>query len=159
LFHAISLWVMLFGTWILLSGHFDPLLLGLGALSAAAVVGIALRMEAVDHEGHPIHLAWKAPVYWAWLAWAIVKSNIDVTRRILTPSLPIDPCVIKVRAHQKDELGRAVYANWITLTPGTVSMDVAGREITVHALSTDGVEELQSGRMDRRASRLVGFEE
>jgi multicomponent Na+:H+ antiporter subunit E len=159
LLHAISLWVVLFGTWILLSGHFDPLLLALGALSSAAVVGIALRMETVDHEGHPIHLTWKAPVYWAWLAWEIAKANIDVTRRILSPSLPIDPQVIKVRARQKDELGRVVYANWITLTPGTVSMDVAGREITVHAISAESAEELATGRMDRRASHLVGFEE
>ncbi len=157
--HAISLWVVLFGTWILLSGHFDPLLLALGALSSAAVVGIALRMETVDHEGHPIHLTWKAPVYWGWLAWEIAKANIDVTRRIISPRLPIDPQVIKVRARQKDELGRVVYANWITLTPGIVSMDVAGREITVHAISAESAEELATGRMDRRASRLVGFEE
>ena len=54
--HFISLGAVLFGVWLLLSGHFEPLLVGLGVVSCAVVVLATWRMELIDHEGHPIHL-------------------------------------------------------------------------------------------------------
>ncbi|MEE8216138.1 MAG: hypothetical protein V3S77_05185, partial [Acidiferrobacterales bacterium] len=62
--HAISLALVLFALWLLLSSHYVPLLIGLGALSVLLVVTIALRMGVVDREGHPIHLSPKALLYW-----------------------------------------------------------------------------------------------
>lgn len=156
MFHAISLGLLLYGTWLLLSGHYNPLLLGLGAASCVAVVAMCWRMDAIDREGHTIHLTWKAPWYWSWLAWEIVKANFDVTRRILSPSLPIDPRVVEVPATQSDELGQVVYASWITLTPGTVSMVVVPGRIVIHALSAEGAQDLQTGRMGRKVCRMMG---
>jgi multicomponent Na+:H+ antiporter subunit E len=152
----ISLGLLLYGAWLLLSGHYDPLLLSLGALSCIAVVGVCWRMDTIDHEGNPHHLTWRAPWYWTWLAWEIVKSNIDVTRRILSPSLPIDPREIEVPATQSDDLGQVVYANWITLTPGTVAMVVVPGRIVVHALTAEGAAELETGRMGRRVCHMMG---
>ncbi len=154
--HAISLAVVLYSLWLFLSGHFEPLLLTLGAFSCLLVVLIALRMEVIDHESHPIHLTPRLPLYWMWLLWEIVKSNLAVARLILTPTLSISPTVIRVTATQQTDLGRVVYANSITLTPGTVSMSLDDDQITVHALTREMAENLQTGEMDHRVTRLEG---
>lgn len=154
--HTISLSVVLFIIWLLLSGHYEPLLLSLGALSCAFVAWIAHRMDVVDREGHPIHLSWRVLIYWPWLIWQIVISNIAIARIILDPKLPIDPSLIKVRASQADDLGKVIYANSITLTPGTVSIDVRGSQIEVHALTTAMAEGVKTGDMDRRVTKMEG---
>ncbi len=154
--HAVSLSLALFGLWLLLSGHYEPLTIGLGAASCIFVALIAYRMDVADREGHPVHLTWRTLIYWPWLLWEIVKANIDVARVILDPKLPISPRVIKVTASQADDLGRVIYANSITLTPGTVSIDVRGSMIEVHALTGALAEGLQSGQMDRRVAGMAG---
>ncbi len=151
---AISLGLFLFTTWILLSGHFTPLLLGLGAVSTVLVVAIALRMDVVDHEGHPIHLTSRFAGYWAWLLVEIVKANIDVAKRIWSPALPISPTMVRLRAGQPSELGQVIYANSITLTPGTVTVRLDNGEVLVHALAAEMAEDLAGGGMDRRVTRL-----
>ena len=120
--HAISLGLVLFGLWLLLSGFFTILLLGLGVGSVAAVVWIAHRMDVIDHEGHPIHLTVRAVFFWPWLLKEIIKANFDIARVIVSRKMPINPTVIQVKATQETELGQVVYANSITLTPGTVTM-------------------------------------
>ena len=154
---SFSLFLFLFALWLLLSGFFEPLLLGLGLVSCALVAWIAHRMDVIDHEGHPIHLTWRAPIYWAWLAWEIVKSSIAISRIIIDPKLPIAPRVIKVKASQADELGHVIYANSITLTPGTVSIDVVDHSIVVHALTEETAADLETGDMDRRVTRMEGI--
>ena len=152
--HSISLGLVLFGVWLLLSGFFEPLLLGLGVLSCVIVVLIAHRMDVIDHEGHPIHLGWRILTYWAWLTVEIVKANLDVARRVLDPKLPIHPVVVRVETTQASELGHVIYANSITLTPGTVSMQVESGEILVHAIAREMAEDLASGEMDRRVTAV-----
>jgi len=154
--YTIGLSLILAILWLLLSGHFTPLLLGLGVVSIALTVGIARRMQILDGEAVPLHLVTRALRYWPWLVWEIVKANIEVVRIIIDPRLPISPTLVKVKASQRNELGRAIYANSITLTPGTVSMDMDGDTITVHALTRAGAESLEEGDMDRRVSRLNG---
>ncbi len=154
--HAISLGIVLYGTWLLFSGIYTPLLMGLGAASCLAVVGIAHRMDVVDREGHPIHLGWRAITYWMWLTIEIVKANIDVARRILDPKLPIDPVMVTLEASQGSELGQVIYANSITLTPGTVSIRVSENTILVHAIATALADDLKSGAMDRRVTAMEG---
>lgn len=154
--HAASLLVALAVVWLLLSGHYDPLILTLGGLSCLFVTLIAQRMDVVDHEGHPIHLTWRALTYWPWLLWQIIQSNIDVARIILSPSLPISPELITVEASQSDDLGRVIFANSITLTPGTVSIFVWSGSIEVHALTHESAADLQSGEMNRRVSGMMG---
>ena len=104
LLHSISLGLVLFGVWLLLSGFFEPLLLGLGVLSCVIVVLIAHRMDVIDREGVPIHLGWRILAYWVWLAVEIVKASLDVARRILDPKLPIHPLLVRVKASQASEL-------------------------------------------------------
>ena len=154
--YTVSLSLVLFGVWLLWSGHFEPLLLSFGVLSCAVVVAIARKMKIVDREGAPVELALRALAYVPWLLWEIVKANIDVARRILDPRLPISPRIIKVRAGQRHDIARVIYANSITLTPGTVSVDTNGDEITIHALTEEAARAVETGDMDRRVSRLEG---
>jgi len=156
LVHPISLGIALYLLWIVLSGYFQPLLLVLGVVSTLIVLFIALRMEVVDRESHPVHLTLRLPLYWLWLLWEIVKSNVVVARLIWSPSLPISPTVFQVPTSQKSQLGQVVYANSITLTPGTVSMTLENNQVRVHALTEDIAEDLQTGTMDRRVTALEG---
>lgn len=155
--HAISLGLVLFGLWLLLSGLFTTLLLGLGVGSVIAVVWIAHRMDVIDHEGHPIHLTARAVFFWPWLLKKIIKANFDIARVIVSRKMPIDPTVIRVKATQETELGQVVYGNSITLTPGTVTIDIDKDIMTIHALTLDAAEGLMSGEMDRRVTNMEDY--
>jgi multicomponent Na+:H+ antiporter subunit E len=153
--HLISTALVLFIFWLLLSGHLSAFLIGMGALCAFAVALFGRRMDVVDHEGHPVHLAPRALFgYWPWLLKEIVKSGWEVSLLILHPRLPISPTLVRVPATQKTDLGRTIFANSITLTPGTLSVDVGRREILVHALTHEGAQGLLEGDMDRRVTRF-----
>lgn len=153
--HALSLGIFLAVLWLLLSGFFKPLLLFFGLVSVSLTVYLATRMDVVDHEGHPVHLKIRLTIrYWLWLLKEIILSNIDVCRRILSPDMPISPVLIKVKSSQKTDLGHVIYANSITLTPGTVSMNIDGDTIEVHALTKEGAENLQAGEMNRRVTMM-----
>lgn len=155
--HALSLGIVLAALWLLLSGHYTFLLLLLGLASVILVVRIALRMEVADHEGHPVHMKMRATLgYWLWLLKEIILANIDVCKRILSPGMPISPTRMSIRCSQSGDLGRVIFANSITLTPGTVSMSVDDNYIDVHALTSEGAEKLADGEMDRRIKALEG---
>ncbi len=154
--YTISLTVTLVASWLLWSGHFDnPFLLTLGALSVAFSLYLSMRMGIVDEEGAPAHLGVR-PLTWytPWLVKEIVISNIEVAQIIVDPSLPIKRNLVRITASQKTPLGRVILANSITLTPGTVSVNMEGDKIIVHALSFEGAVEELSGEMDRRVCRL-----
>lgn len=153
---SISLWVFLYVFWILLSGHTEPLLLGFGAASCTLVVYIAHRMDVIDHEGHPSHLSLQIVPYWFWLCVQIVKSNFDVAKVILSPKLPISPVMFKTKASQKRELGQVIYANSVTLTPGTVAVDLQDGVLQVHALTVEGAQDVLNGEMDRKVCGVKG---
>lgn len=148
--------LVLFAFWLLLSGFLEPFLLAAGLGSSIAVVWLAHRMEVIDREGHPIHLGWSALTYWPWLFKEIAKSAWDVSKIILNPRLPITPTMVEVETTQTTSVGRVTYANSITLTPGTISVEVNDRSILVHALTAEGAAALAEGDMDRRVTRFEG---
>ena len=152
--HAVTLGLVLFGSWLLMSGIFEPLILILGVFSCALVVVIAMRMDVIDHEAVPVHLTFKVLWYWPWLIWEILKANIDVTKRVLGFA-KISPTMVRIKATQKSDLGLVLFANSITLTPGTISIDVEeDGHILVHAISREGTEGLEGGEMDRRVTDM-----
>jgi multicomponent Na+:H+ antiporter subunit E len=149
--------LLLYAIWLLLSGLMKPLLLALAAVSVLLCLWLAARMKVVDAENHPVWAALHYVPYWPWLTVEIIKSSFDVARRVLSPSLPISPTVFEIEASQKTTVGRVVYANSITLTPGTVTLDVDGQRLRVHALSRDTVEQMYAGEMDRRVTKAEGL--
>ena len=141
--------------WIINSGHFDPLLLGLGAFSVVFVVLLNRVMTAVDGEHEPpILLSLKLPGYLLWLVVEIIKSNIDVVKLIWQPKPAISPTVFKLKASQKSDVCKVLYANSITLTPGTITLEIQDDEFEVHALTRATAEALEEGEMDRRVRSL-----
>ena len=152
----VSLAGFLFAFWIALSGHYTPVLVAAGGASALICVLAAIGMRTADSEGHPIELFRGAVTYYPWLVREIAKSAWGVTRIILHPRLPISPTMTVVRASQRSSAALATYANSITLTPGTITVGVRGKDLTVHALVRDGALDLEGGEMDRRVSRFEG---
>ena len=141
--------------WALWSGHGEPLIVAFGALSCLTVFGISQRMDRlIGAEPLDYALALRSLVYLPWLALEIAKANLDVAGLILKSDTNVQSHLIRTRASQSTELGRVIYANSITLTPGTITLDLRGEDLIIHALSKSAAEGVQEGQMDRRVSRL-----
>ena len=151
---ALLLFVFYFVIWLLLSGHYDPLLLTLGVLSCITCLYITWKAKFIDEEGLPLHLLIRLPIYTVWLFKEIIKANID-TAKIIILNNP-DPQNFRVKSSQKTEAGKVTYANSITLTPGTVTTELDGDVLEVHALSSDMADDVKSGAMDKKVSWLEG---
>ena len=153
---VISLAIVLLVFWLTLSGIYTTFLITAGVISAVVISVLAHRMDVADQEGHPIHLSLSAITYWPWLVWQIIRPALNVTRLIINPNLPINPTLTRVRMTQKTDVARVTYANSITLTPGTISVDIEGDEILVHAITSDNATDLEAGEMDRRCTQFEG---
>ena len=146
--------IPLAAAWLLWSGIYKPLLLGLGLFSCVLTIYIKNRMDYFETEVFALHFGRRLIGYWLWLAKEVVKSSFDVARIVLSPSLPISPQVVTIKASCEHPVDQAILANSITLTPGTLALDVHNGEITVHALTKAGADELMQGEMDRRVLAL-----
>lgn len=154
---TVALFGLLLALWLLASGIYDHAqLLVFGVLSCAGVALLARRMGIADEEAVPVHLVLRSLVYVPWLAKEVLLANLDVARRVLGPRLPISPRILVLHPTQRTDLCRVLYANSITLTPGTVSIEAEGGTITVHAIAEEVAEGLEKGEMDRRVCALEG---
>lgn len=152
----ISLFITLFLFWVVLSGFFTPFLLGAGVLSSLAVAYFATRMHVVDQEGHPMQLGRGLLTYWFWLFREIAGSAWSVSKIILDPRLPVSPTMVKFAPGQRTVVGLVTHANSITLTPGTISVEVEPGEFVVHGLTRDSALACIDSEMDRRVRRFEG---
>lgn len=152
----LTLFALLFAVWILLSGHYTPLLLSLGVLSCFLAVYLSHRMDVVDHEGHPFHIYPRLLSYLPWLTYETIKSNIAVAKIILSKDVEVAPRMFTVSATQKGDVGKTIFANSITLTPGTMSLTIDDDKILVHSIDKATADDLLTGEMDRRVTQLVG---
>ena len=150
----LALLLPLVGAWLLWSGIYEPLLLWLGLFSCVLTIYIKHRMEYFQTEVFALQFGRRLVGYWVWLAKEVIKSSLDVARIIISPSLPISPRVLTVKASSENPVDQATLANSITLTPGTLALDVYEGEITVHALTKAGADELRKNEMDRRILAL-----
>ena len=153
---AAGLAAVLTVTWLLLSGLYKPLLLGLGAFSCALVVYVSLRMHLLDTGFFTLRFCLRMIGYWGWLAKEIVKSSLEVTRTVLSPGLPISPTVAELNARSRHPMDIATLGNSITLTPGTLTIRIRDGRLIVHALTREGADNLLDGEMNRRVSELRG---
>jgi multicomponent Na+:H+ antiporter subunit E len=154
--HTLALSIILSAFWLVNSGHYTPLLLFFMVASVTSVVALSHYMDVVDGEAQPLNITFTLPVYLVWLAKEVVLANIAVARCVWLGKKSISPQTITVTAHQKSDLGIVIYANSITLTPGTVSIDLEDNKILVHALNKKSADDLLTGEMDRRVCRVEG---
>ncbi|MGK2871034.1 MAG: Na+/H+ antiporter subunit E [Alphaproteobacteria bacterium] len=154
--YNLTLGAVLFTLWILLSGHFSAQILLLGVASCCLVVWLSSRMRLGSQSGVKYPHIWRTLEYAGWLAREILISNINVARIILDPKLPIRPVLFFAPAGQETDLGRVIFANSITLTPGTISVEIAeqGGRILVHALHEELSWGTESCDMDARVCAL-----
>ncbi len=143
--------------WLLLSGYFKAQFLIIGVICVALVAVLSNRMRVVEHRDQSLYFSFLRILgYWSWLLWQIVLSNIDVTRRVWSRELNIKPALRQISASPDTEMGRVIYANSITLTPGTTAINFTPEDyILVHALHEDSLAELEAGEM---ASRIRDVE-
>lgn len=146
--------IILMCFWLLMSGHYTPLVTGLGVLSVVFAGIMSSRMGGTDEEGLPLHLLPRLPAYLLWLIKEIILSNITTAKIILTNTPK--PLMFRIPSSQTTEAGIATYANSITLTPGTVTVDIDDKGFLVHALAPEFADDLKSGDMDNRVTAIEG---
>ena len=151
--HLFTLIASLSLFWLVLSGHYTPLLLGLGAFSCILTGLLCRRMDIVDAESHPHQIGLRMPRYWLKLTWETLKSNYDVAIAILRPS-QVAPLTGYLDTPLKQDLVKATLANSITLTPGTLSLDVQENRMFIHALNPSMMNGLRDGDMVNSAVEL-----
>jgi multicomponent Na+:H+ antiporter subunit E len=142
--------------WLLLSGYIQPLLLGFGTVSVIVVLFVLKRMDNVDQEKQAIGTGLRLIRYIPWLTWQIIGSSLQVTKLIWGSADKVSPSLAKIKIDNIPPQRRALYANSITLTPGTLSVDLVGDEITVHALQRSSIEELEQKAMERKITQIWG---
>jgi len=138
--------------WLVLSDQRTVVHLALGVAAAA---GVALATSDHRLPGAALRAAPRLALYVPWLLVEIARANIDVMRIVLHPRLPIDPVVIRLEPGLRDDLALATFGNSITLTPGTVTLDIDRGTVVVHALTREGAASLESGEMARRVAAAL----
>lgn len=145
--HRLVLGVILLAIWIGLAWFPSGEEIVVGVLVAALIASLPLPGNRVYREV-PISIKKLAVaiVYLFVFLGAVVKSNIDVAFRVLAPTLPINPGIVRVRTRLKSRLGRLLLANSITLTPGTISVAIQDDEIFVHWINVSAADVEESTR-------------
>lgn len=153
----IAKWTALLGVfWILLSGYLEPLLLFFGVVSVLTVILVLNRMDKVDQDPRSINFSFKFFRYIVWLVGQIFSSSIHVTKLIWRAPSSASPALAKISVADVPKDHRVLYANSITLTPGTLSVDLDESHVTVHALQASSINKLAEGEMEHKMKQLTG---
>ena len=149
---SITLFLSLFGFWLLMSGHYTVLITSLGIVSCLLCVYLTIKGKFLDNETIPIYFFPRLIQYTLWLIKEILKSNIATAKVIIMKSE--EPELFSVKATQKTNEGKVTYANSITLTPGTVTTQIKNDIFEVHALTKDFGDDVRSSEMDKMVTWL-----
>jgi multicomponent Na+:H+ antiporter subunit E len=149
----------LFAVWLILSGMLDPFHMGLGVVSCLAVALFSQRLTPPRTDApFPFRLVFRLPLYGAWLMWEIVKANFWVLYLVFHPRMmeKIDPRLITFKSRLTSRAALTVFANSITLTPGTITVSVNERgDFLVHAIDGKSADGLP-GDMERKIAETFG---
>ena len=160
-FSSVPFAIALFVVWVILSGKLDAFHLTIGGLASLVTARLAIdlvqlppamgRRDARLLRG----VSWfRVLAYIPWLAWQITLSSLQVVRIVFDPKLPTRPRIIRFSGNLPHTLARLTLSHSITLTPGTVTLDVEDDEFEVHALTAASAGALESGVMQDRVGAL-----
>ena len=149
----VGLLLILMLSWVLWSGIYKPLLLGLGLFSCLLTLWLAQRV-GFFRSVMPLRSLLRLPAYWWWLLQEIVKSSLEVARVVLSPSLSISPTLVELTTTETTAVGKVILGNSITLSPGTVTIDVDEDRLLVHCLTREGAQALLQQETQRRVAKL-----
>jgi multicomponent Na+:H+ antiporter subunit E len=151
--------VPVFVFWLVLTGSMKPFDLGVG-LAMSALLGwwaaVVLWPTDDDPSLTPARAA-RFILYIPWLIKEIIIAAVGVAEIVLRPHMPIDPLIIVYHSPVRSLVSRVAFANSITLTPGTLTVDLDASTYTVHCLNEGFARGVEGGDMDRRIHRV--FEE
>ncbi|MFO7563042.1 MAG: Na+/H+ antiporter subunit E [Enhygromyxa sp.] len=155
--HSVLLFLSLMAFYVVLSGQIGSAFLMIaGVVSCLGVTLLARRLGIVDDEGVPYRWWWKMLGYAPWLMWQVIVANFEMLKLVWSPKPDIHPRMVIVKHDLRTSFGVATYMNSITLTPGTVTVDVGEDEFLVHCLTKSVADELADGEMHRRVQALEG---
>ena len=146
--------VTLFAFWLVFSGHFDALHVSLGLICSAAVATLSYDLLLPEPlPGSAALIAWRFLLYTPWLIWQVVVANFHVLYLVLQPNL-LRPQIVRFKTGLQSDLAKVTLANSITLTPGTITMDMDDDEFYVHAVSDKAALSLIEGHMEQRIGHV-----
>jgi multicomponent Na+:H+ antiporter subunit E len=150
----LAVFVILFAFWLLLSGHYDLFHISLGLICCLLVAHVShdLLIENISGSNR-IRKTRRFVSYVPWLIYQIVLANLHVAYLVLNPRA-IDPRIVRFKTKLKSQFAMVTLGNSITLTPGTITMDIIDGEFYVHALSKKVADDLLSGEMERRVAHV-----
>ncbi len=147
--------ILLAVLWLLMSGIYKPLILSFGAASVAIVVWVLARMDKVDGDSLEWRLKPTALLgYFLWLMKEIAKANWAVTKVILSPRMHLRQHLFAVPVSQRTDIAQVAFANSITLTPGTITIETEPGRFLVHALSYCDATPGELAEMDARMTAV-----
>ncbi|NHX36918.1 MULTISPECIES: monovalent cation/H+ antiporter subunit E [Halolamina] len=153
-----ALFAASFGFYLLLAGSVAPFELATGAISAGIVAVALWRVSLTSPVAPPdtVKRLVRFCLYVPFLLWEIVKANVEIAYIVLHPDLPIDPEMVEFDAAVWSALPVTTLANSITLTPGTLTVDVERQHLIIHTLTASAREDLFAGTLER-AVRFVFY--
>lgn len=157
--YRIATFVLLFGIWVIFSGQFDAFHLSLGLLSSLFIAFISSDLLFLNRSkslGARFVEVVKFPGYFLWLFWEIVLSNVHILKLALTPGdiKELDPSLVRIKTDLKTDFGKYVLANSITLTPGTITINVDGDQMLIHAISKHTASGVSSDTMEKKVANV-----
>lgn len=153
--HTVSFGMTLALFWVLMSGHTSLFMLGLGAASVAVVMCLVYRLDMLDGETHPVGFLQKLPQFLIWLLRDLILSNIQVVKYIWQAKPDISPTLLTYKLHHTSDIEKVIYANAISVTPGTLTVELQQDTITVHALTEAVSSNILSGEKSQKVRQLV----
>ena len=157
--YPIAIFFLLFLNWIILSGKFDVFHLGLGVISCLVVAWLSQDLLFKDRSKdlkERVREAWAFLRYLPWITWEVVKANLHVLKLAMTPKgyEEMAPRVVTIETYLKTDFAKFVFANSITLTPGTITMLIRGDVVHVHTMSQFLEDDLLVGAIERKVAEV-----
>lgn len=140
--------------WFMLSGHFSVIIVTSAIIYAliAAYFTHDYFIERISYAG--IIRIFKFIAYLPWLFWEIIMANLQVAYIVLSPKMPISPELVETETELKTDYGKTALANSITLTPGTVTVEITGQKILVHAITKDHADDIRERIIEKKIARI-----
>jgi multicomponent Na+:H+ antiporter subunit E len=157
LLRHLLLFALLMAFWLLLSGRLDPLFVVLGAISSAVVTVASGRgiERTIGPAGEHARVRVLALVpFTFWLLGRMIGSAVQIAYIVVNPRVPPEPGIVRIPIQLRSPAARAVLANSVTLVPGTMTLEMTDREITVHSFTPDAVEDLETAALQNRIAHV-----
>lgn len=149
-----------FGIWLLFtySLNWQNVVVGLVVSTLTVIIFGNYFIQDLSKLLDPRRYYWFI-IYMVVFTWECVKANFDVAYRVLHPDLPINPGIVKARTTLKTDIARTTLANSITMTPGTITMDIIGEDVYIHWINVSSIDpevygEKIVGRFERYIKKI-----